>query len=117
MIPSQAYIIPGTYINIYKEYNIIEDVCKYFNISKNELISKSRERRFAEPRQIAIFIIRLKFKNYQLKKIGSIFNKDHSTILHSIKVVENQMKINLKFKMMMNEIMEIINNKILKTIV
>jgi chromosomal replication initiator protein len=65
---------------------ISEFVCKQYNVSAKELQSRSRKRSLAFPRQVAMYLCR-KHTEDSLADIGREFNRDHSTVLHSIKVV------------------------------
>ncbi|KKB26698.1 Chromosomal replication initiator protein DnaA [Mycoplasmopsis meleagridis] len=71
---------------------IIHFISKYYKINMNEIINKNREKNVVLARNIAIYIIREQLK-LPLDKIGSIFgNRDHSTIINSIKNIEKQLK-------------------------
>jgi len=65
---------------------ISELVGRQFQISVKEMQSKSRKKKVAFPRQVAMFLSR-KHTEETLADIGRIFNRDHSTVMHSIKVV------------------------------
>lgn len=65
---------------------ISEFVCKQFNVSMSELQSRSRKRILTFPRQVAMFLCR-KHTQESLAQIGKEFKRDHSTVLHAIKVV------------------------------
>jgi len=67
--------------------NIIKLVCKYYNLSPKELISRSRKRSVVRPRQIAIYLAR-KYTDQPLQAIGKSFNRYHATALHAIGTVE-----------------------------
>lgn len=76
---------------------IQEFVAKKFNISKDDLNSKNNSPRIARPRQIAMYICKKTTKN-SLVDIGNKFGgKHHTTVLHSIKKVEDEMKIDPDF--------------------
>lgn len=65
-------------------------VCQYFKITLSELNSKSRERKYSEPRQIAMFLSR-KYTKKTLPEIAMAFGgKDHSTVIHAIKKIEKE---------------------------
>ncbi len=66
---------------------IISQVCKFYNIDETVLRGTLKNKGTAEARQVAIYLIR-KLTNLSTPDIGKEFNKDHSTILHSIKKVE-----------------------------
>jgi len=65
---------------------IREFICKQYNLSCDELQSRSRKRTLTFPRQVAMYLCR-KHTDTSLTAIGKEFNRDHSTVLHSIKVV------------------------------
>ncbi|MFT5726068.1 MAG: chromosomal replication initiator protein [Desulforhopalus sp.] len=69
---------------------ICDLVSTQFNVSVKDLQSKSRKRIVTVPRQIAMYLSR-KFTEDSLADIGKAFNRDHSTVLHSIKVVSNKL--------------------------
>jgi chromosomal replication initiator protein len=61
----------------------------YFGISRRDLVSKSRRALLAKARHVAIYLCREKGKSI-LADIGAAFgNRDHTTILNSLKVIEN----------------------------
>ena len=70
---------------------IISQVCKFYSIDEAILRGTLKNKGTAEARQVAIYLIR-KLTNLSTPDIGKEFNKDHSTILHSIKKVENALK-------------------------
>ena len=69
---------------------ICELVSGQFNVSIQDLQSRSRKKSITFPRQIAMYLAR-KYTEESLADIGRTFNRDHSTVLHSIKVVSNQL--------------------------
>ena len=89
--------------------NIQTLVCKYFKISKNEMLSSRRSRYLVRPRQVAIYLSKI-LTTKSLPEIGREFsNRDHTTVIHSVKTIE-------KLKIENNEILNGINhlkNKIL----
>ena len=63
-------------------------VCKYFKISKNEMLSSRRSRYLVRPRQTAIYLTKV-LTSKSLPEIGREFsNRDHTTIIHSVKTIE-----------------------------
>jgi len=64
----------------------------YFHISPSDLLSGKKERKISYPRHVAIFLTR-KYTDMSLKEIGSAFgNKHHSSIIYSIKRIEEKIK-------------------------
>lgn len=70
---------------------IKREVCSYYNITLEEMDSKSRAKSIAEPRQIAMYITRV-LTDLSLLKIAGSFNRDHSTIIHGIEKIESTLK-------------------------
>lgn len=81
-------------INNTEIIQIQKTVCEYYNISLENLLSKSRKAIFVLPRQIAMYLTR-QILNTSYPKIGSEFSgKDHTTVMHSIQKIENLRIIN-----------------------
>ena len=67
-------------------------VCKFFKISKTEMLSSRRSRYLVRPRQTAIYLTKL-LTSKSLPEIGRDFsNRDHTTVIHSIKTIESLKK-------------------------
>jgi chromosomal replication initiator protein len=63
-------------------------VANYYGISRRDIVSKSRRARLARARQVAMYLCR-NYGNCILADIGAAFgNRDHSTVLHSLKKIE-----------------------------
>ncbi len=63
-------------------------VCKFFKISKNEMLSARRSRYLVRPRQTAIYLAKI-LTSKSLPEIGRSFsNRDHTTVIHSVKTIE-----------------------------
>ncbi len=71
-------------------------VCKFFKISKTEMLSSRRSRYLVRPRQTAIYLTKI-LTSKSLPEIGREFaNRDHTTVIHSIKTIENLKKNDLE---------------------
>ncbi|CAB1082001.1 Chromosomal replication initiator protein DnaA [Olavius algarvensis Delta 1 endosymbiont] len=66
-------------------------VCKYYNVSIDDVVSKSRKQNLVRPRQMAIYLSR-RFTDSPLQTIGKSFNRYHATALHSINSIERGLK-------------------------
>ncbi len=86
---------------------IAELVSGQFKVSVEDLRSRSRKRSIAFPRQVAMYLAR-KHTEESLADIGKAFNRDHSTVLHSIKAVTTQMVKNNS----VGAQLDILNNKV-----
>ena len=70
---------------------VVDTVAKYYNLTAKDLYGTSREKDIKNARQVAMYLM-----NDQLGlstvKIGNEFKKDHTTIMHGIKVVKTSLK-------------------------
>ena len=83
-------------------------VCKFFKISKNEMLSSRRSRYLVRPRQTAIYLTKL-LTTKSLPEIGREFsNRDHTTIIHSVKTIEQLKEKNPDMKDNINKLKNII---------
>lgn len=73
-------------------HKIQKQVAGFYNIKISDLISQSRSRNIARPRQIAMYLSKTLTKE-SLPKIGKEFGgKNHATVIHSVKLIEDLMK-------------------------
>ena len=66
---------------------VIEEVAAQFQVTEQEITGKSQYRNLVLPRQVAMYICRHKLK-LPFIKIGEIFARDHSTVISSIKKID-----------------------------
>ena len=79
-------------------------VCNYFSMSVDVLSSKTRKREIVQARQIAMYFAKNMTK-CSLAVIGNaIGNKDHATVLHACKTVNNLIETDKAFKQDLEEI-------------
>tara|TARA_Y100000741_G_scaffold342201_1_gene305029 strand:- start:763 stop:2184 length:1422 start_codon:yes stop_codon:yes gene_type:complete len=84
-------------------------VCKFFKISKNEMLSPRRSRYLVRPRQVAIYLSKM-LTSKSLPEIGRSFsNRDHTTVIHSVKTIDKLRKLDNE----LNTNIDILKNKIL----
>ncbi len=79
-------------------------VCDYFNIPIDLMQSKTRKREIVQARQVAMFFSKSLTKS-SLATIGSqIGGKDHATVLHACKTVNNLIDTDKRFRVQIDEI-------------
>ena len=84
-------------------------VCRFFKISKNEMLSSRRSRYLVRPRQTAVYLAKM-LTSKSLPEIGREFSgRDHTTVIHSVKTIE---KLRIKDNEL-NSNIENLKNKIL----
>jgi chromosomal replication initiator protein len=91
--------------------NIIDQVCKYFNITKQVIVGKRRNREFVEPRMIAIYLI-TEFLNIPLVSIGQLLgNRDHTTIMHGRNKIQSLLATDNRVKMIVKDISKMVRSE------
>jgi len=79
-------------------------VCTYFNIGVENLQSSTRKREIVQARQVAMYFS----KNLTKASLASIGNqiggKDHATVLHACKTVNNLIETDKRFRLQIDEI-------------
>jgi chromosomal replication initiator protein len=77
---------------------VIDAVCRHFGIRVSEIKSKKRSSSILKPRQAAMYLAR-KVTQASLPEIGKIFGgKDHTTVMHAVRVVEKMIEKDEKLK-------------------
>ena len=77
--------------------DILEKVCKHFNVAQHLIISKSRRRDYVQVRQISMYLAQ-KYTKMSAARIGQLIgNRDHSTVIHSCNTIEQRLKIDKGF--------------------
>ena len=89
---AETKVVLKDLLNLYENKVTIDQiqtvVCKFFKISKNEMLSSRRSRYLVRPRQTAIYLTKI-LTSKSLPEIGREFsNRDHTTIIHSVKTIE-----------------------------
>ena len=72
-------------------------VAERYNIRVSEMTSKRRERSVARPRQIAMFLAK-HLTTKSLPDIGRAFDRDHTTVIHAVKTIEDLRQKDVAFR-------------------
>ena len=102
--------VVGRIVNVTHKVNTVEKirdvVCDYFSLSVDAISTKSRKREVVQARQIAMYLSKQLTKN-SLSSIGfAIGQRDHATVLHACKIVNDLMDIDKNFRSSVKEIQE-----------
>ena len=105
---SLAKEILKAYVQVYQREitldNIIDVVCNYLDIPLDRFNSTERTREIAQARQIAMFLAKRHTKA-PLTQIGSaIGGRNHATVLHSCKTVQNMIDTDKSFRAQLEDI-------------
>jgi chromosomal replication initiator protein len=83
-------------------------VCQYFKINSAELNSKSRARKYSEPRQIAMYLCR-KYAKRTFPEIAAAFGgKDHTTVMYAINKIEREIHTSPTLKKYVEDIQQML---------
>ena len=76
---------------------IAETVSRFYNIDQELLYGKSRKREISDARQLVMYLTK---KNTQMSStnIGAKLSRDHATVLHACKQIEQRLSIEKKFR-------------------
>lgn len=78
--------------------DILDKVCGHYNVSQQNVLSKSRKRDYVIVRQVSMYLAQ-KYTKMPASRIGQLIgNRDHSTVIHSCNTVEQRIKIDKTFK-------------------
>lgn len=73
-------------------FDVIQATCKVFQIERWQLLSKNRRRKFVRARFLCMYIMRMKLK-LTLAEIAAEFNRDHTTVMHALTIINNELSV------------------------
>lgn len=86
---------------------IIENVCKYFNLTNSDLVGKKKSKEIVEPRMIAIYLI-TELCDLPLMSIGQkLGGRDHTTVMHARDKIAKEIQTNQRIKMFVRDIKQL----------
>lgn len=85
-------------------------IAENYGITLDDLSSKNRSKKIAYPRQIAMYLCR-QMTDLSLIKIADAFNRDHSTVMHGVDKITNDMDENPAFAEEISELVKVIKNE------
>ena len=73
--------------------DILERVCDHYNVSPQNVFSKSRKRDYVIVRQVSMYLAQ-KYTKMPASRIGQLIGgRDHSTVIHSCSTIEQRLKV------------------------
>ena len=86
--------------------DVLEAVCRFYEVSRNDLTGKSRKQQIAYARHISMYLSKT-LTGASLKMIGAeLGGRDHSTVIHGCKKVEKQVKNDHLVELQLDELCE-----------
>jgi len=90
---------------------IIDTVCRYYSVSREDVLGKKKNKEIVLPRMLCIYLI-TEMLSLPLAKIGQIFgNRDHTTIIHSRNKIASEVKNDNKIKIVVQDMRSLIYRK------
>lgn len=87
---------------------VMELICKHYSLGKRQLLSDSRLQKFALPRQVLMYLLRVELK-LQLAEVGRIVaNRDHTTVMHAVDKISHLASNNVNIRGDIDEIKKLI---------
>jgi len=83
---------------------VLEKVAKYYDLTVKEMCSKSRVAHIKNARQIAMFLLSKELSMSTTKIATEVGVKDHTTVMHGIKKIEQDLKLNFALRDQIEEI-------------
>jgi len=69
---------------------VVDACCWYYDMSRSQVMEKTRKRPNVAVRQMAMYLMRMIY-NIRVIIIALYFNCDHSTVTHSVKTITGQL--------------------------
>ena len=84
---------------------IISVVTDFYNVRLADLQSKRRQRSIAQPRQVCMWLAR-QLTTHSLEEVGGSFGgRDHTTVMHAVKTVEDRAAQDAEFKAVLDTLL------------
>jgi chromosomal replication initiator protein len=85
----------------------LKAVTDFYNIPLNDLITRGRKKEVVEPRQVAMYLLR-DILEMSYPYIGEKFGRDHTTAIHAVEKINQEINKNHAFSQKMSLIKEVI---------
>ncbi len=117
----QEDVTIDTVIKVLKDYSndgrsiltpefIVEYCAKFYNISPEKFYSTSQKKDVSFARQVSFYLCK-EILDLSLQKIGQVYNRDHTTVLHGIRKIEELIQTDSVFKETVNMLIKDIKNE------
>lgn len=86
---------------------VIDKTAKFFGISKEDILGKSRQKDINHARQTACYLMKYELK-MSFPQIGKEFSRDHSTIMNSVSKIEKSLKLDSEIRSQIESLRDLI---------
>lgn len=90
---------------------IVDDTCDCCNVKQEDIFGKSRKANIVEARQLSIYLAQKHIKMTHSKIGALIGNRDHATVIHSIKTIENRLQHDKELQTTLKRIEDKLNSR------
>ena len=90
---------------------LLSIVSETYGVSLDDMKSSSRAQNISQARNVAMYVMKKVIPNITLKEIGDYFNKNHATVIHSVKRIEESVEKDQIFKNTVNNIIREVREK------
>lgn len=106
------YVIPGLIRQISDTgpQEVTQYICDYFKVPLEKMFQPCRKGEVVQARRVSCWIMR-KFIGMSLKAIGTFFHQDHTTIMISVRGVDDERGIYKKFQKQLDEVVNVISQR------
>jgi chromosomal replication initiator protein len=94
----------------YTPERIVEKTAEFYSVTPEDILGKGKTKNIAAARQMTTYLIR-KLTTLTLEEIGGVMNRDHTTILHSIRKIEESINTDAALNDSIRDITANIMNK------
>ena len=85
--------------------DIVHATCEYYHVKDESIYASSRKRDIVLARQMAMYLTHKHLPNLSLARIGQcIGSKDHSTVLHACRTIEDQIGVDKAVELAVEDI-------------
>lgn len=111
--PTEGEIFPPSRLEVQSTLveTIVTEVCDYFSVTKEELVSKKRTRNVAIARKFGMHLAR-EMTTFTVSEIGGFFGRDHSVVSNQTKKLRNARAINPEVQEDLTQLKNRIANKL-----
>ncbi len=86
---------------------LLKAVAQHFNLEVSDLLGKKRLQEVVYPRHLVMYLLH-KNLNHSFPQIGDELHKDHTTIMHGVRKIEEQLKTNQEIEADLRAIEEVL---------
>ena len=88
------------------EKQVVDRVARYYNLTVKEMCGKSRVAHIKTARQVAMFLLSRELSMSTTKIAAAVGVSDHTTVMHGIKKIDSELKLNFTLRDQITEIKE-----------